>query len=58
MWITCEKESTVRLYNDEVMDEPVEFNASGTAQVPDTVGEAMVDHYDCIRPTEANKTDA
>jgi len=53
MWIQIDT-ATSRLYNDAVMDEPVEFNANGTAQVPDAVGEAMVAHYDAIRPYEAD----
>lgn len=57
MWILNDNAATSRIYNDEVMDEPVTFNASGTAQVPEEVGEALVAHYDSIRPSEAEVTD-
>jgi len=36
------------------MDEPVEFHATGTAQVPREVGEALVAEYDALRPYEAD----
>jgi len=56
MWIKNDR-ATRRHYNDELMDEPVTYNANGTAQVPDDVGEALVAHYDAIRPYEADSTD-
>jgi hypothetical protein len=57
MWIINDNAATSRIYNDELMDKPVAFNASGTVQVPEEVGEAMVAHYDSIRPSEAEDTD-
>lgn len=53
MWIKCTNEATVRLYDADLLDAPVEFNDSGTAQVPQSVGESLIDHYDAIRPHDA-----
>lgn len=52
MWIKCTNPATSRLYNADLMDEPVTFTENGTAQVPKAVGEALVDHYDVIEPTD------
>jgi len=49
MWVHCTNSATKRLYNEELMDEPVEFGDSSTVQVPADVGEAMVEHYDAIK---------
>ena len=54
MWIQIDNDATRRLFNDDVMDEPITFSGNGTAQVPGDVGEALVDHYDAIRPYEAD----
>jgi hypothetical protein len=48
MWIINENSATQRLFNRDLMDEPVEFSSNGTAQVSEDVGEALVDHYDTI----------
>lgn len=55
MWIINENEATRRHYNEELMDEPVEYNENGTAQVAEEVGEALCEHYDSIRPYEAEE---
>lgn len=52
MWIRITNSATTRLYNEDLMDEPVSFNENGTAQVSREVGEAMVAHYDVIEPTD------
>jgi len=48
MFVTNENTATRRLFNADLMDEPVEFASNGTAQVSEAVGEALVDHYDTI----------
>lgn len=52
MWIETSG-PTKRLYDDEVMDAPVEFSDSGSAQVPADVGEALIDKYDDITETNS-----
>ena len=52
MWIYNTNTATRRLFNDDIMDNPVEFNDTGTAQVPETVAAAMCDHYETIRRKE------
>ena len=52
MYVINENRATRRLYNDEIMDEPVEFASTGTAQVPEEVGEALVAQYETIRRKE------
>ncbi|WP_161972941.1 hypothetical protein [Halostella pelagica] len=49
MYVINENSATRRLYNDEIMDEPVEFAETGTAQVDQELGEALVSEYDSIR---------
>jgi len=56
MRIKITRESTTRLYNERLMDEPVEFASTGTAQVPQDVGERLVDHYDVIEPYDNEDT--
>lgn len=51
MWIHCTNPATRRLRRPW-MDEPVEFNDSGNAQVPADVGERLVDELDAIEPKE------
>lgn len=48
MYITNENSATRRLFNAELMDEPVEFAETGTAQVEEGVGERLVAEYDTI----------
>jgi hypothetical protein len=55
MWIQLQNQATRRLYNEEVMDEPVEFASTGRAQVPDDVGERLVAHYDEINHYEGSE---
>ena len=57
MWIQCTNPATKRLYNADIMDAPVTFSDSGTAQVPKDVGEAMVARYDAIEPTDTESED-
>lgn len=45
-WIKCTNEATRRLYDADIMDEPVRFSANGTANVPADVAARMVEHYD------------
>jgi hypothetical protein len=52
VFIITENRATRRLYDDELMDEPVEFAETGTAQVSEDVGEALVAQYDAIRRKE------
>ena len=52
MYVTNKNRATRRLFNAELMDEPVEFAETGTAQVPADVGEALVEQYDSIEPKE------
>jgi len=54
MWITNTNTATQRLFNEDLMDDPVEFAGSGAAQVTEEVGEALVDHYDVIEPKETD----
>lgn len=49
MWIQAPTHLR-RLYNAEVMEEPIEFNSNGTAQVTQEIGEQLVAHYDGIDP--------
>lgn len=70
MWIENTR-NTSRHYNAELLgdlvDDPVEdlpgdergivYNDTGTVQVTDAVGEALVEHYDAIQPYEAEATD-
>lgn len=48
MWIKNENLATQRLFNEDIMSEPVEFHSNGTAQVSADVGEALVAEYDAI----------
>lgn len=57
MWIRCTNDATAHLYDGELMDEPVSFGETGTAQVPKAVGEALVAEYDAIEPTTDNEDD-
>ncbi|MFB1066442.1 hypothetical protein [Natrinema sp. H-ect4] len=52
MFIINENRATRRLYNEDIVDEPVEFASTGTAQVSRDVGEAMIAYYDDIRRKE------
>jgi len=54
IWIINDR-STRRHFNEELMHAFVEYNENGTAQVPDDVGEKLVEHYDCIRPYSADE---
>lgn len=55
MWIKTDNEASRRLFDAGFMDEPVEFTENATAQVPEPVGEALVEHYDAIQPYEADE---
>lgn len=67
MWITNDNDSTRRQYNaavfDDLVDDPVAdlpgdapgIVWDGPVQVTDAVGEALVEHYDTIRPYEADE---
>ena len=65
MWIQITNPATRSLYTDEIvddegellMDEPVEFNENGTAQVSEALGEALVAQYEDIRPYEAGDSE-
>lgn len=48
MWIKIENPATERLYDEDVMDEPVSFNDNGTVQVDEELAERLIDHYDGI----------
>lgn len=48
MWIELTDGDTTELYNRDIMDEPVSFSDSGTAQVSKDVGKALIDKYDNI----------
>jgi len=54
MRVINDNAATRRLFNEDLMDEPVEFASTGTAQVTEDVGEALCDRYDDIRPYEAD----
>lgn len=54
MWIQTSNSATRRLYDAELMTEPVEFSATGTAQVPRDIGEALIEAYDTIEPMETD----
>lgn len=56
-WIETTNPATRRLFNEDVVDEPVTFNENGTAQVSADVAEALCDHYDTIRPYEAGDSE-
>lgn len=49
MYIECTNPSTSRLKRPW-MDEPVAFASTGTAQVPQDVGERLVSEVDAIEP--------
>ncbi|WP_226041566.1 hypothetical protein [Natrinema sp. DC36] len=63
MFITNENTATRRLFNadltdddgEPVMDEPVEFASTGTAQVSREVGEAMIAHYDDVHEKDTEE---
>jgi len=60
MYIQNTNTATQSLYTEDLvdddgellLDEPVEFAANGTAQVTAAAGEALVEHYDSIKPKE------
>jgi len=63
MWIINTNSATRRLFNrdltdddEPLLDDPVEFNDNGTAQVSQEVGEALVDHYDTIERYDADNS--
>ena len=53
MFIRCTNDAT-RSLKLAWMDEPVEFASTGTAQVPQDVGERLVDELDAVEPMEDN----
>lgn len=57
MWIECTNDAIRRLFNEDLMDEPVTFSENGTAQVRREVGEAMCARYDAIRPYTVDDTE-
>lgn len=57
MRIRITNPATSRLYNEDLMDEPVEFASTGTARVPKDVGERLVAEYDVIESYEPDNDD-
>lgn len=57
MWIKNQNTATRTLYNPNLMTEPVEFSANGTAQVPEDVGAQLIDHYDMIEAKSNSTSD-
>lgn len=57
MWIHCTNPATRRLYNADLMEEPVEFTANGYAQVSRAVGETLIEQYDQIVNHESDEGD-
>lgn len=51
MWVKSERENLVRL-NIPAIDEPVDFNDNGTAQVSSDVGEQLINEFDTIHEYE------
>lgn len=49
MYITCTNDGTQRL-KLPWMEESVTFASTGTAQVPEDIGERLVDELDAIEP--------
>ena len=55
VWVKNTNPATKRLYNADLMDEPIEFSEKHTAQVPEDVAERVVEHYEQIEyKTETN----
>lgn len=54
MWIKNTNEHSDRLYLSEYMDESIEFTSNGTANVPEDVGQSLIDNVESI---EANDDD-
>lgn len=52
MWVRNTNLATTKLYNEEILDEPVEFNENGTANVSKDVGVALVENYENIEKYE------
>lgn len=48
MWIRNDNPHTERLFNADLMNEPVEFTDNGTANVPADVARRLIDHYETI----------
>lgn len=48
MWIKSTGDTT-RLFLRDKMDEPLEFSAQGTAQVPQELGKFLVENYSNIK---------
>lgn len=50
MWIKIEDESKAGeyLYNEDLMDERVEFSSNCTAKVSEDVAESMIEHYELV----------
>lgn len=48
MWIKCVGD-TKSLFLRDKMDEPLEFSSNGTTQVPQELGEYLVEHYPKIK---------
>lgn len=53
MWIRCLNPATAGLYNEDLMDEKIEFSDNGTANVPRDVGKVLIENYGNI--VEYNK---
>lgn len=55
MWIHNEN-NTSEHYNEDVMGDygPVSYSDAGTTQVPDELGEKMIENYDVITKHEAD----
>lgn len=48
MWIK-QTGDTKRIFNRDKMEEPLEFSSNGTAQVPQELGEYLVENYPNIK---------
>lgn len=57
MWVRCLNPATSALYNEEYMDEKVEFRENGAANVPREVGIALVENYSSIIKYDAGDED-
>lgn len=55
MWIRTLNPATSALYNEEYMDEAVEFSDNGTANVPREVGIALVEGFDSVIKYDAEE---
>jgi len=52
MWIKCDNDATAKLYDAEIMDEPVEFSDNGKAQVKKSVGKKLINKFGAIESAQ------